>query len=230
MRMLLAPFSLVYYLIAAVRNFFYDKGLFRPRGIGARVISVGNITWGGTGKTPAVIFIANSLLRNKKQPAILTRGYGNDEKTLLTDSTRGIPVITGSDRLKTGRDALNRYSLDTILLDDAFQHRRVKRDLDIVCIDATDPFGNRMVIPAGSMREGIGGLKRADIFLLTKVDLVKDPIAVKKLEIKLKDINPCVLIVKSVHKPKSCYKLSDGQLIDMGMLRDKGIALVSAIG
>ena len=230
MRLFLIPFSLVYYLIVFLRDSLYKRGIFEAHKLSAKVISVGNITWGGTGKTPSVAFMANVLLKEGKRPAILTRGYGNDEKDLLLKSAREIPVITGKDRLKTGQKAIGRHRADSILLDDGFQHRRIKRDLDIVCIDATNPFGNRLVIPAGSMREGLGGLKRADIFLLTKVDLVKDQSVVEKLEKKLKRINPVALIVRSIHEPGYFYKLSNEQLVDFEILKDKKIVLVSAIG
>lgn len=230
MRLFLIPFSLVYYLIVFLRDFLYERSIFKARKLSAKVISVGNITWGGTGKTPSVAFMANALLKEGKIPVILTRGYGNDEKELLLKSVRGVPVITGKDRFKTGQKAIGRHRADSILLDDGFQHRRIKRDLDIVCIDATNPFGNRLVIPAGSMREGLGGLKRADVFLLTKVDLLKDQSAVGKLEKKLKRINPDALIVRSIYKPGYFYKLSNEQLVDFEILKDKKIALVSAIG
>ena len=230
MRLFLVPFSLVYYLISFLRNFLYERGIFKARKLNAKVISVGNITWGGTGKTPSVAFMADALLKEGKRPAILARGYGNDEKDLLLKSAREIPVIIGKDRFKTGQEAIGRHRADSILLDDGFQHRRIKRDLDIVCIDATNPFGNRLVIPAGSMREGLGGLKRADVFLLTKVDLLKDQSAVERLEKKLKRINPDALIVRSIYKPGYFYKLSNEQLVDFEILKDKEIALVSAIG
>ena len=230
MRLFLIPFSLVYYLIVFLRDFLYERGIFKARKLSAKVISVGNITWGGTGKTPLVAFIANALLKEGKRPVILIRGYGNDEKDLLLKSAREAPVITGKDRLKTGQKAIGRHRADSILLDDGFQHRRIKRDLDIVCIDATNPFGNRLVIPAGSMREGLGGLKRADIFLLTKVDLVKDQSVVERLEKKLKRINPDALIARAVYKPGYFYKLSNEQLLDFEILKGKKIALVSAIG
>ncbi len=225
--MLFLPFSGVYYVILAIWDFFWRKGIFRTRALNVRVISVGNITWGGTGKTPAVAVIAKELLKNGSRPAILIRGYGNDEKDLLSGLVPEVPVVAGRDRVKTGKTAIARHAIDTILLDDGFQHRRLKRDLDIVCIDSTDPFGNRCVVPAGSMREGLGSLKRAGVFLLTKVDLAQDT---ARLEERLKKINPSALIVRSIHAPGYFYKLSNEQLVDIGSLKDKRVALLSAIG
>jgi len=140
-----------------------------------------------------------------------------------------VPILVGKDRVKTAKEAITRHSVDTVLLDDGFQYRRLKRDLDILCIDATDPFGNGWMIPAGSMREGLWALKRADIFLITKVDLVQEK-SLQDLEGKLKRINPRALVVKSLHKVKKFYNLRNGNRIDLGLLKNKEVILVSAIG
>lgn len=230
MRFLLIPFSIIYWITMSLRNFLWDKRVLKAYALDARVISVGNITWGGTGKTPAVIAIARELLKNGRRPAILIRGYGDDEKDLFPRLIPEVSVVVGKDRIKTGKEAINRQDSDTLLLDDGFQHRRLKRDIDIVCIDATNPFGNRRMIPAGSMREGISGLKRANIFLITKVDLVEDEKALRDLEKMLKELNPDAIIAKSIHKPEYFYKISNEQLVDIETLKNKNIALVSAIG
>jgi tetraacyldisaccharide 4'-kinase len=189
---------------------------------------VGNITWGGTGKTPVVAFLANMLLKQGRSPAILIRGYGRDEEALLSRLAPGIQVASGRDRVKNAKVLIEKGSLDTILLDDGFQYRKLKRDIDIVCIDVIDSFGNGYLIPAGSLREGLSSLKRADVFLLTKVDLAGDK--VNLIEKKLKKINPDALIVKGIQKAQYFYKLSDGKLVDVGVLKAKNLILVSAIG
>ncbi len=227
---LLIPFSIIYCILAALRNFFYRRGIFKQYALGAKVISVGNITWGGTGKTPLVAFIAKELLKEGKKPAILLRGYGRDEIELFSRLVPKVPIMAGKDRVKTGRQAIQGHSVDTLLLDDGFQYRRLKRDMDIVCIDATNAFGNGLVIPAGSMREGLGGLKRADVFLITKADLVSDQHGLEDLETRLKKINPRAIIVKSIHKVQHVCKLSDEQLVDVAHLKNKNVVLVSAIG
>lgn len=230
MRILLIPFSLIYYIIISVRGFFYSRGIFKTHSLNAKVISIGNITWGGTGKTPAVLYIAEFLAKENHNVAVLSRGYAKDEQDLFSKLAKDIPLVAGRDRVKSGKKAIDRYSVDTLLLDDGFQHRRLSRDLDIVCIDATNPFGNRCLIPAGSMRERLTGLKRADILLLTKADLIKDQKVIKRLEDKLKRINPDALIVKAIHSPKYFYRLRDEQLINIETVRNKNIALVSALG
>jgi len=229
-RFLLLPFSLLYSIISSIRNFFYNRGIFKIYKLPTRVISIGNLTWGGTGKTPAIVFISNVLLQHKKRPAILTRGYGSDEEHLLSRLAPEVPIITGRNRVRNALDAISRYSIDTILLDDAFQYRRLKRDLDIVCIDSLCPFGNGLMIPCGSLREGLDSLKRADIILLTRFDLVEDKILFQDLVDRLNKINPHALIVKAIHKVKYIYRLSDNKIVDIKELEDKNIILVSGIG
>lgn len=226
-RYILLPLSFIYYITTFLRNFFYDRNLFKIHSLGAKVISVGNITWGGTGKTPAILYLAQRLSSQGHRVVILTRGYGKDEERLFSRMIQHIPVIVGKDRIKSGKIAVEKYSADTVLLDDGFQYRRLKRDLDILCIDAMSPFGNRCVIPAGSLRESLGGLKRADVFLITKTDIAKD---IKSLEDDLKKINARATIVKSIHKPQHFYGISDGQSANIDCMKDKEVALLSGIG
>lgn len=224
------PFSFIYFVITSLRNFFYNRHILKEARLDARVISVGNITWGGTGKTPAVLFILEALLKRRSKVAVLIRGYGNDEEKLLSNLAPGVPVLVGRDRLRNCLEAIRKYSIDTVLLDDGFQYRRLKRDLDILCIDATNPFANGWVMPSGSMREGFSALKRADIFLITRVDLVEDRANLQNLETKLKRINANALIVKSIHRAQHFYRLSDSKIVDIGQVKGKNITLVSAIG
>jgi tetraacyldisaccharide 4'-kinase len=220
----------LYLLVTSLRNLCYNAGIFRHYKLNAKVISVGNITWGGTGKTPAIAFIASVFLRRGLKPAILIRGYGKDEEALLSNMIPGVPLIIGKDRIKTGNEATRHYKVNTVLLDDGFQYRRLKRDIDIVCIDSTNPFGNGWLIPAGSLREGLMSLRRADVFLLTKVDLVEDREVLADLETRLKKINPDAITVKSIHRAKYFYRLSDNGAVDIRELKNKNVALISAIG
>ncbi|MEK6733013.1 MAG: tetraacyldisaccharide 4'-kinase [Candidatus Omnitrophota bacterium] len=232
------PFSFIYYFLVFLRNVFYGLNIFRKHKINAKVVSVGNITWGGTGKTPVVAFIADLISKRNHRAAILIRGYGNDESELLPKLATNAHVFVGKDRVKTGREAIEHGLADTIILDDGFQYRRLKRDLNIVCIDATNPFGNGWVIPAGSMREGKRSLKRADIFLITKSDLVSEKEKVEKLEKRLKTINPRALTAKAIHRPLYFYRLSkensvrrsEFEKVNIGELQNRELVLVSAIG
>jgi tetraacyldisaccharide 4'-kinase len=232
-------FSFLYFFIITLRNVFYAFNIFRKHKIKAKVISVGNITWGGTGKTPVAAFIADILARKGHRVSILIRGYGNDESELLPKLTSNIPVLVGKDRVAKGAEAIENHFSDTILLDDGY--RRLKRDLDIVCIDAARPFGNGWMIPAGSLREGLGSLKRADIFLITKADLISNKDRLEKLEKRLKSINPKAVIAKAIHRPLYFYRLSGNvgdrhacpladEKVNIGELQNRELVLVSAIG
>ena len=131
------PFSFLYFIIIFIRNILYEFNVFRKYSINAKVISVGNSTWGGTGKTPVVAFIADMLAKKSHRVSILIRGYGNDESELLPKLTSNVPVLVGKDRVRTGKEAIENHLSDTILLDDGFQYARLRRDLDIVCVDAS---------------------------------------------------------------------------------------------
>ena len=182
--------SILYSGIIRLRNLFYQTGLFKVRKLGCRVISVGNITVGGTGKTPMVIMLANLLKEKGYRPAILSRGYrgkkkrrvnvvsdgkyilsgpdeAGDEPVLIAKFVKNIPVITGKDRYLTGKYAIKHFGADVLILDDAFQHRSLFRDIDIVLLDNQKPFGNGFVIPRGELREPASALRRADIIVLT---------------------------------------------------------------
>jgi tetraacyldisaccharide 4'-kinase len=185
--------SLPYRLIISFRNWLYDKKIIASVKLPCPVISVGNITVGGTGKTPCVIMLAQMLQFHGFKPAILSRGYGGknttsvnivsdgknillnsktagDEPFLMAQSLRSIPIIIGPQRIKTGRAAINRFGANVLICDDAMQHRQIFRDINLVLLDSQDPLGNGHVLPRGKLREPISGLKRATAFLLTRAD------------------------------------------------------------
>ncbi|MAE66655.1 MAG: tetraacyldisaccharide 4'-kinase [Phycisphaeraceae bacterium] len=168
-----------YRAVIATRNAMFDRHLRRGARLDQPVISVGNLTTGGTGKTPMVIEIARRLLACGRRPAVLLRGYragpaGSDEAVLLETALGDqVPVRADPDR-RAGAAWVNRVhpDVDVLLLDDGFQHRQVARDLDLVLIDATCPFGHDHVLPRGMMREGPRALRRADGIIVTRADQV----------------------------------------------------------
>ena len=177
---LLWPLSLVYASIARARAWCYARGIFRKRKLPGTVISVGNLTVGGTGKTPMVLAIAERLAVQGQHAAILTRGYRgtadgsssgvpqSDEVALLRERLGGkVQLGVSADRHKTGM-VLAKHGVDWFVLDDGFQHLKLSRDADIVLVDATDPFGGGMVLPAGRLREPLRALRRADIVVITR--------------------------------------------------------------
>ena len=182
---MLWPLSLIYGAAAALRNFGYDSGLLASHRVSCKVISVGNLTVGGTGKTPTVIYLAQKFRRAGQRVVVLSRGYdrrsrglqvvsderrvrldaiaAGDEPYLTAKRLPGIPVIVCKDRVQGARFAERHFSPDVLLLDDAFQHRRLHRDLDIVTLRAQRPFGNGFLLPAGPLREPRKNLKRAHL-------------------------------------------------------------------
>jgi tetraacyldisaccharide 4'-kinase len=177
---LLWPLSLIYSSIARAKAWCYGRGVFRKRKLPGTVIGVGNLTVGGTGKTPMVLAIAERLAQEGKHAAILTRGYRgtahagpsglpqSDEVALLRDRLAGkVQLGVGADRYKNGM-VLAKHGIDWFVLDDGFQHLKLSRDVDVVLIDATDPFGGGMTLPAGRLREPLSALRRADIVVITR--------------------------------------------------------------
>lgn len=174
-RLLLRPAAALFARAVAARNRFYDRP-GRVQWVAAPVISVGNVTVGGTGKTPLIIWLAQRLNERGFRCAVVARGYGaspgglNDEMRLIQQACPEAACVCDPDRVRGARSAIEGHGANVILLDDAFQHRRIGRNLDIVTIDATDPFGGGELLPLGRLREPLAGLKRADILIITRAD------------------------------------------------------------
>ncbi len=195
--------SLIYGVILWLRAGAYAAGLLKTKRLPCRVISVGNITLGGTGKTPTVINIAGLMQQHGRRPLVLSRGYGRqddsvtavvsdgvslvldaaaagDEPALIANRLLRVPVVVGSDRCGAGTFAVERFHPDCIILDDGFQHIRLERDLNIALIDASDPFGRGMLFPAGILREPLSALERADVVIITRVEQAGDVVSLKE--------------------------------------------------
>jgi tetraacyldisaccharide 4'-kinase len=196
---ILAPFSALYGAVMRARTALYSSGALKVHRIDAKVISVGNITTGGTGKTPLVEWIARAVAHQSgKRVCILTRGYGRaneservlvsdgerlladarlggDEPRLLAESLTGVAaVISDADRVAAARWAIENLASEVFILDDGFQNLRIARDLDIVTVDATAPFGGGRMLPRGRLREPVIGLARADVVIITRADQAND--------------------------------------------------------
>jgi tetraacyldisaccharide 4'-kinase len=186
------PFSPLYSSIMRLRSFLYARHFFRRYRLEVPVISVGNLTMGGTGKTPTVSFFASFLQSQGYKPAIISRGYGGaagnrvnvvsdgttffldakeagDEPRLMAETLPGIPVLTGIVRVLPCRHAIHALGCNVLLLDDGFQHLAVDRDINIVLFSADTLAGNSRVFPGGDLREPVAALNRADVFLLTGI-------------------------------------------------------------
>ena len=241
-KFLLFILSLIYGAIVRILILFYG---LKPKRLSCKVISVGNITLGGSGKTSLVEYIANYLKQQGRRVVILTRGYKKnsklktqnsklsyekmgDEPFMLANKLGDIPVIVDVDRIRGAKKAMEDYQVDTVLLDDGFQQWRIRKDLEIVTIDSTDPFGNQHLLPRGILREPLSSLKRADTLVLTKTNLNPDTVDLKDV---LSRINPSALIIESIHQPMGFYKINQpDELLNVGILKGKTVTLVSGIG
>ncbi len=223
-KMVLSLVSFFYSLTVDMIRFIKTRA---SRRLPCKVISVGNMTLGGTGKTPLTCMLANSLKNDGRSPAVLIRGYGEDEWKMLKAKLGGIPVIVGRDRITSGREACEKFNADTLILDDGFQHWPLKRDLDIVLLDSTDPFGNRKVFPRGLLREGMRNLNRADIVMLTKTDMGRANI--ERIKCELKDRVPDTPVAESIHQPTGIYGLGTGEEFALLSLRGEKIFVLSSI-
>jgi tetraacyldisaccharide 4'-kinase len=201
-----------YSIPVGLRNFLYSRGWLTSHRPNTVVISIGNITVGGTGKTPLVIWLCKFLQEKGIRCGILTRGYRAtqnsklktqnyaDEPAILSQSCPQAKVIVNPDRVAGAAEAVNKFGAQALIMDDGFQHLRLARDLDIVTIDATQPFGYGKLLPAGLLREPVTALGRADAVVITRCDQVKES-DLAELERKLQQINSNMIIARSIHAP-----------------------------
>jgi tetraacyldisaccharide 4'-kinase len=220
-------------LAVAVRNRRYERGAARVHRAGVPVVSVGNITTGGTGKTPTVAWIVNQLRELGRRPGILSRGYRsldgqeNDEKRLLDQFCPGVPHWQGPDRVATAAHAVREQGCDVLVLDDGFQHRRLHRDLDLVLIDALNPWGYGRLLPRGLLREPPASLARAHMIVITRADqLPADGVATLRTEIAR---YTSAEIVDSRFEPTGLVNAA-GERLELAAARSRRIAAFCGIG
>ena len=240
----LYPFSKIYGFAVKTRIFFYRKGILKSVRLPVPVISVGNITVGGTGKTPVVEYIARYLQAKGKRVAILSRGYAarirqvnspsgkhvcNDEYLLFQENIPGVPHLLNKDRVKGGLEAVARFQAECLVLDDGFQHLRLTRDLNIAIIDALNPFGYEQIIPRGLLREPLRELRRADLIILSHADQCgRDKIL--DITRRLRQIAGHAPVIEAVHKPVCLDSAKGTERLDIAWLRGKRIFAFCAVG
>jgi tetraacyldisaccharide 4'-kinase len=176
-RIALSGAAVPYRFGVLARNAAFDRGFKAVHRATVPVVSVGNITLGGTGKTPMVEWVARWFRHRDRRVTILSRGYGqteglNDEGRVLEENLPDVPHLQGRDRVALAGIAVEELETQVIVLDDGFQHRRLGRDLDIVLLDALEPFGLGRMFPRGLLREPVASLRRAGVVVLSKADLV----------------------------------------------------------
>jgi tetraacyldisaccharide 4'-kinase len=252
-KLFLLPLSLlsfVYRFLVQSRQTLYNGGILKRDSLPCKVISIGNITLGGTGKTPTVIYLAGLFKNKGVQPVVLSRGYkgkslaatavvsdgtttfmdpqeAGDEPFLLSQALPGVPVIIGPNRALSGHFACEQFSPGVVILDDGFQHQRIKRDVDIVLIDRHHGFGNGYLLPRGILREPLSALGRAHIVLLTKHSERKTDDLLKH---QIRRHNPAAPIFKASYGVNSVKTFNEQQEVQLDLLKGKKVLALSGIG
>ena len=227
MRAALTPFELAYAGIVGVRNSLYDRGVLGERRFSIPVVSVGNLTVGGTGKTPIAAWVVARMRELGRSPAIVLRGYGNDEPLVHARANPDVPVIVSPDRVAGIEDALARGA-DVVVLDDAFQHRRAGRTVDIVLISADAWNGAARLLPAGPFREPMSGVKRASIVIITRKAAPEASVAA--LERAVRAEGAVSVAVASLELGELVREDGGSDRQPVAALKDKSVVAVAAIG
>jgi tetraacyldisaccharide 4'-kinase len=234
MRALLTCMALPYSIAVRIRNGLYQCGILRTHKVHIPVISIGNLTTGGTGKTPLVIWLCKYLCQRGLRCAVLTRGYKtpvgelSDEPAVLAKNCPGVEVIVDPDRVHGANIAIARYGAEALVLDDGFQHRRLARNLNILAVDATCPFGYEKLLPAGLLREPLDELKRADAVVITRFDLA-DGEQILNLEKVIRQTAGQIPIARAIHHHTNAITLS-GQTMPLEQLRQQKLFVFCGIG
>jgi len=252
-RFLLRLLSFLYGAGVALRNAAYAWRLLPSKRLAVRTVCVGNLTTGGTGKTTAVLLAAHSLRARRMRAAILCRGYKRKTETrevlaLLDSSDAGweqvgdepwmlhsmlkghdVPILVCADRYRAGLAAIHYYAPHVVLLDDGFQHRRLRRDADIVLVSALDPFGGGSLLPLGNLREPLSALRRAALVVITHADRVP-PERLQEIREAVGRARPGMKIAEAVHRPDCVLDLKSERRLPVSHLKGRAVSCVSAIG
>lgn len=225
--------SLGYRVGVAWRNLAFDCGWMASHKAAVPVVSVGNLTTGGTGKTPCVEWVARFYRELGLQVALLSRGYGsetgrNDEALVLEENLPEVPHLQGADRALLAATAVEELESEILVLDDGFQHHQLRRDLDIVLIDATCPWGHGYLLPRGLLREPVGSLKRAHVAMVTRCDLA-NPEEVSRIRETVLRIKADLPIVESTHRPAQ-WRNSRQETAALEALQNRPIAAFCGLG
>jgi tetraacyldisaccharide 4'-kinase len=250
LRYLLVPLSLIYRAVVALRNLLYRSRVLRSKRCSGKVISIGNITTGGTGKTPVTLMLANWLNSRNLSFAVLSRGYQSqsekgslvfnnsasvsndvvgDEIVLLARRLPDIWFGVGQDRMRNIKILQEQHDIGIFLLDDGFQHRRLFRDYDIVLIDASNPFGNGWLLPAGNLREPLSSLARADLILITRVES-RTPAELATLKEKLRKYVDVTRVFEVKTTISRLYDFATSELVELNNLSQRKCAAFCGIG
>ncbi len=224
--------SLPYGWAVRTRNRLYQAGCLRAEKAPVPVVSVGNLTLGGTGKTPCVEYVARFFRQHDVRVAILSRGYGaaagrNDEALVLEENLPDVPHLQGADRAELARTAAVELESEVLVLDDGFQHRRLARELDVVLVDVTNPWGHGHLFPRGLLREPRSSLGRAGAIVLTRCDQT-DPGRLAEVSHEVKRLAPGIPVVESTHHPDEL--VNEEGTAPVEQIRGRSVAAFCGIG
>lgn len=233
LRMLLAAAEPLYGAVVARKNRRYDNGNLPITRVAVPVISIGNLTVGGTGKTPFVVWLAKWFRQRNIAVTLISRGYGqrggpNDEAREIAATLPDVPQIQNPDRIAAAKQAIAEHQTQAIILDDAFQHRRLHRDLDMVLIDALEPFGYGHLLPRGLLREPVANLARAHVVALSRADAVSES---RREEIRsiVTQHAPQAAWLELVHQPVTLIDHA-GRSEPLSQWQGKSLAAFAGIG
>lgn len=265
-RAFLRVLSVLFTWVVQLRIRLYNIGIFKTKSLGCMIVSIGNITVGGTGKTPAVELFAKALLKEGRKVAVISRGYrsssrfrmkrfmkkwfllipkdkhvkvvsdgkkiylnsylAGDEPYMLAKNLPGVVVVADKDRIRAGEYVIQKYGIDTIILDDGYQYLTLNPRYDVVLVDTTNPFGNNFLLPRGILRESVANLNRANLFMLTKAEKGKDYTELKNT---VRQNNYNADFVECRHKSVALVNVMDKSVKELSYLKGKKVGVVSAI-
>ena len=228
MKPLLNVLSFFYGGGVAFLRTLYEKGWLPRKRLPFPVISVGNLTWGGTGKTPLVEYLARRVVERNRNPLILSRGYSLDEVNQFKDHLPGVRIGVGKERYKVARGISQSERVHVAILDDGFQHWKIQRDIEIVSVNALNPFGNGRLIPRGVLREPKEALKRAAVIVLTHVNLVGAK-ELENLRAELNHLAPAASLVEAFVEPLFFYRAGKRNRLSIEQLGNRRVATFSAL-
>jgi tetraacyldisaccharide 4'-kinase len=225
--------AIPYSAAVRLRNMLFHRGWLHSEWAAVPVVSVGNLTVGGTGKTPCVEYVARFYRALNLRVAILSRGYGgeggrNDEALVLEENLPDVPHLQGTDRVQLAKTATEQLQSEILVLDDGFQHRRLRRDLDLVLIDATAPWGYGYLLPRGLLREPASSLRRASVIALSRCDQVENDER-RRLKEEIQTLAPGVDVIETRHQPTELVN-SKRATTGLQLLRHKPIAAFCGLG
>ena len=221
--------SVGYGAAVGARRALYQTNICKPKKLPVPVVSIGNLSWGGVGKTPLTRYICRYFLAAKKNPLILTRGYGSDETREFQADLPQAVLGVGKNRSQVAEQILKSRPVDVAIMDDGFQHWQLHRDLDIVVMNVLNPFGNGGVIPRGILREPPAQLKRAHIIVFNDVNLVARK-TFEEIRDRVKQLAPKAVLVEAQHEPLYFYWSKSKSRVDAGRLRGKRVTTFSGVG